>query len=105
MKREYDEQVNIIEDAIKRGENQGKITLDDIKSLEKELLNLKLKGADLRKVMTHVDAGKSSAVAHNERRFQTPSSYGRRIMNSAKKRLRSFLPWFLLEIEKVRLVN
>lgn len=71
MKREYDEQVKILEDAMKRGENQAKITPDDIKALEKKLLNLEITGADLKTVMTHATAAKSSAVAHNERQFQT----------------------------------
>jgi len=71
MKREYDEQIKILDDAMKRGEHQARITPDDIRELEQQLLNLKITGADLKTVITNATAGKSSAVTYNERQVQT----------------------------------
>ncbi len=54
-----------------QGENQAKISPDETRELEKELLNLEIKGANLRKIMTDATTAKSNTVAYNERRFQT----------------------------------
>ncbi len=74
MKREYDEQVNILEDAMKRGENQVTITPNDISELKQQLLNLEMNGTKLNDIMIHATTAKSSAVAYNERQFQTRNS-------------------------------
>ena len=71
MKREYDEQIKILEDAMKRGKDQVIITPDDIRQLEQQLLSLEMTGADLTTVITNATLGKSRAVAYNERRFKS----------------------------------
>jgi GTP-binding protein EngB required for normal cell division len=74
MKRDYTEQVKILDDAIKQGGDQITITPDDIKELEQKLLNLEINGKDLREIMKVSTAAKSNAVAYNERRLQTRNS-------------------------------
>lgn len=71
MKRDYAEQVKILDDAIKQGGEQATITPDDIKQLEQQLFNLEIKGKNLQDIMQVATAAKSSAVAYNERRLQT----------------------------------
>lgn len=71
MKRDYAEQVKILDDAINRGEKQATITPDDIKKLEQQLFNLEINGKDLRDIMKTATKGKARAVEYNERWIQT----------------------------------
>ncbi|TAE56096.1 MAG: hypothetical protein EAZ87_19030 [Nostocales cyanobacterium] len=71
MKREYDEEIKILEDAMKEGDNQITITPDDISEIKQKLLNLEMTGADLKSVITQATTAKSNVVAHNERQFKT----------------------------------
>ena len=71
MKRDYAEQVKILDDAIKQGGEQATITLHDIKKLEQQLFNLEINGKDLRDIMKTAAEGKARAVKYNERQLKT----------------------------------
>jgi GTPase SAR1 family protein len=71
MKRAYDEQVKILDNAMEQGESQAKITPDDIKKLEDELLNLELKGANLRGIITTASQAQNGIISYFEHQLQT----------------------------------
>lgn len=67
MKDEYSQEVKILEDQMKKGERIAKITPADVKEMQTQLLNLKIKGADLKKIMNHLNT--RSSVAYVEYRL------------------------------------
>jgi predicted GTPase len=100
MKREYAEQVKILENAMSQGGSQAKITPDDIKALEQELLNLELTGEALRQVITQAKAAKSKSVAYGERRVpvqhpQRSDGFISDLTNAVTKRARTL--WDMLD--------
>jgi len=70
-KREYDEQVKILEDAMNARGYKATITPDDIKKLEQELLSLELSGEELRKISIQATSARSNMVAYSERQLRT----------------------------------
>ena len=75
IKREYDEEVKILETNMKSGKG-GIITPKDIKDLEKKLLNLKHQGKKLQDLMVKANARQSNPLAQIERTMPTPKSKG-----------------------------
>ncbi len=70
-KREYDEQVKILDNAMKQGGDQTRITPDEIKQLEQDLLNLELTGENLRKISTQATVARSNIAVYSERQIRT----------------------------------
>ncbi len=85
MKKEYDEQVKVLESAMGDGNKENKITLDDIKKLEKELLSMEISGDDLKNIIEGSEVAKSNN--RNYKEYQIPQPKNRIKLKNAPQKL------------------
>ena len=73
MKREYDEQVRILEAAMEEGTDETKIAPEDVKALKKELLNMEIMGVSLKNILDGEEAGTRKVTKYSEYQLPQPN--------------------------------
>ena len=85
MKREYEEQVRILNNAMNNKNNNVNITPAAIKALEQKLLNLEFSGTNLKEILKGGDKGKKEMYSYHEKTI-SPPQYKRKSKKKTKEK-------------------